>query len=171
MKQLKLFFVMTTLLTGLLTKAMAQNEETLPEVKVSAKTYKYLRAVDNREAAKPVKLLEKTAAEYDIKNAEFYNDENDTYYISFYLPEGYLLAVYDQDGTLLRTAERYKNVLLPAAVTRAVADRYPKWSISKDIYLVNYREETGAKKEYKLVLENGNKRLRVKLDDQGKFLD
>ncbi|HVW60654.1 MAG TPA: hypothetical protein VHC48_11475 [Puia sp.] len=52
-------------------------------------------------------------------------------YITFYLPQGYVLAVYDADGKLIRTAERFKTIALPTAVRMAVATRYPNWSISK----------------------------------------
>lgn len=125
--------------------------------------------MDNKNDAEPVKILERKAAAYDVKNSEFYDDDNETYYISFYLPEGYVLAVYDKDGKLLRTAERFKDIDLPPAVRKAVVNRFPQWKISKDIYLVKYNEPSGAKKDYKLILENGSKRLRVKTDENGEF--
>lgn len=171
MKHVKSFLLLGVLAAAAATHSMAQDEKTLPEVKVIANTYKYLRAVDNREMPPPVKLLERKAAEYDIKNSEYYDDDNVTYYVSFYLPEGFVLAVYDQDGKLLRTAERYKNIPLPTGITKAVGKRYPNWSISKDIYLVTYEDANGAKRDYKLILQNGNKRIRAKLDEQGTFLD
>ena len=56
------------------------------------------------------------------------------------------------------------------AVRTAVADRYPNWGISKNIYRVNYEDERGAKKVYKLILENGKKRLRVKVNETGEII-
>jgi hypothetical protein len=47
---------------------------------------------------------------------------------------------------------------------------FPQWGISKDVYLVNYSDPTGSKKVYKLLLKNGDKRLRVKVDEKGNFL-
>lgn len=149
----------------------AAAQETLPEVTVMARNYKYLKAADTKAAPTPVNLLERKAAAFDVKNSEYYEDEYDTYNIVFYLPEGYVLGVYDQDGKLLRTAERYKNISLPNAVRSAVASRYPNWTISRDTYLVKYEDATGANMVYKLLLENGNKRLRVKTNDKGEFLD
>ncbi|MBP7558350.1 MAG: nicotinate-nucleotide adenylyltransferase [Chitinophagaceae bacterium] len=171
MKQVKLVLLLGILVAVSATPAIAQDEKTLPEVKVIANTYKYLRAVDNKDMPPPVKLLERKAAEYDIKKSEYYDDDNVTYYVSFYLPEGFVLAVYDQDGKLLRTAERYKNIPLPPAITKAVGKRYPNWSISKDIYLVTYEDANGAKRDYKLILQNGSKRIRAKLNEEGTFLD
>lgn len=170
MKQLKLPLALGILVAGFTIQSVAQ-EVTLPEVTVVARNYKYIKALDNKDAAQPVKLLERKAAAYDVKNSEYYEDDYDTYFITFYLPSGYVLAVYDQDGKLLRTAEKFKDVALPSVVRKAVVERYPNWAITKDIYVVKYDDATGAKMNYKLQLQNGNKRLRVKINEKGEFLD
>ncbi len=144
-------------------------QETLPEVTVVATNYKYLKSVGGKEVAQPVQVLQRTAAAYDVKKSEYYEDEYDSYFISFYIPQGQILAAYDKDGKLIRTAEKYENVKLPSAVTNAVAGRFPNWKISKDVYQVTYYEEKGADKKYKLLLENGNKRMKVKVNEAGEF--
>ena len=169
MKQGKILPILGILIAGFAFQSVAQ--QTLPEIIVMARNYKYLKSVNNKEAAQPVKLLERRAATYDVMNSEYYEDDYDNYYITFYLPQGYVLAVYDSTGKLIRTAERFKMVALPAAVTSAVATRYPNWTISKDIYRVSYGEANGSKMDYKLLLENGNKRLRVRTNEKGEFLD
>jgi hypothetical protein len=160
MKHSKMKLLFVAFLLGCTLPVFSQ--ELLPEVTVSAVKYKYLSAVDQKEMAQPVKFLERQAAEFDVKNSEFYDDEYDEYSISFYIPNGYILATYDKDGKLLRTAEKYKNVSLPSVVAQAVVQRFPQWSISNDVYLVTYKDESGAKKVWKLLLRNGDKRLRVK---------
>lgn len=162
-------FTIVALLSAVTTSAIAQ--EVLPEVTVLARNYKYLKAADTKNAPTPVNLLERKTAAYDVRNSEYYNDDYDTYSITFYLPEGYVLGVYDQDGKLLRTAERFKDISLPATVRTAVAKRYPNWGISRDLYVVNYKDESGAKMIYKMVLENGRKRLKVKTNEKGEFLN
>lgn len=169
---MKLLPVLGILIAGFSIQCIAQEQiPTLPEIIVLARTYKYLSSVNNKETAQPVKLLERKAAVYDVKNSDYYEDDYDTYYISFYLPQGYVLAEYDASGKIIRTAEKFKNITLPQAVRDAVASRYPNWAISKDTYLVSYQDASGARKDYKLVLENGSKRLRVKMNDKGDFLD
>ncbi len=169
MKRKITFPVLMLSLLGLSVSSGAQDEKTLPEVRVTATNYKYIKAVDNKDLAQPVKLLERQAAAYDVKNSEMYQDDYETYSVTFYLPEGYVLAVYDQDGKLLRTAERFKNIALPTVVSKAVAQKYPGWAITKDVYLVSYEDGSGAEKLYKLVLENNNKHLRVKVNEKGEF--
>lgn len=168
MKQSFLKLIAGTAILVITVPAIAQ--EVLPEVTVVATNYKYLKSAGGQEVAQPVQMLQRAAAAYDVKKSEYYEDDYDTYFISFYIPEGQILAAYDKSGKLIRTAEKYKNVKLPAAVTKAVTDRFPNWKISNDAYLVTYYEEAGATKKYKLLLENGNKRLKVKVNEAGEIL-
>jgi len=169
MKQAKFFSILGLFIAGFTIQTVAQ-EQVLPEVTVLAHNYKYLKSVNTKDAPEPVKLLERKASAYDVKKSEFYEDDYDTYVVTFYLPEGYILAVYDQNGKLLRTAERFKNVQLPQAVRIAVVQNHPKWKIAEDTYLVKYEDAKGGSMIYKLLLENGNKRLRVKTNEKGEFL-
>lgn len=143
----------------------------LPEVVITAVNYKYLNAVDSDENSLSVQMLEEKVAMFDLKNSEFYNDEYDTYYVTFYIPEGKILAAYDKDGRLIRTVERFKNVKLPQNIQAAIAKRFPNWVISKDVYKVNFhRNNAVAKKQYKVRLKNGDKTMRIKLDESGTFI-
>jgi len=166
-------FLFGLLAFGLTTQAFSQIIPTveLSEVTVYATNYKYLNNMNTGELASiPVKLLQQKVAAYDIKSSEYYQDDYDLYNITFFIPEGKILAAYDGEGKLLRTAEKFKDINLPKTVRESVADRFPGWTITKDIYLVSYSDTKGANKAYKLKLENGNKTLRVKLDETGKFL-
>lgn len=146
-------------------------QKILPEITVTASNYKYLNAVNPEVQAQPVNMLQQYAAAYNVKGAEFYEEEYDNYFVSFYIPEGKILAAYDKDGTLLRTAEKYKDVALPKHVRDAVTKRFPQWNISTDAYLVSYySKENVTKKVYKLVLQNGDQRLRIKVNDNAEFL-
>jgi hypothetical protein len=168
MKRLKLIFLVAVVLIVWNMQSLAQN--VLPDVTVKTVNYKYIKSVNDTNAALPVRMLERRAATFDVKNSDFYEDEYDNYFVSFYLPAGSVLAAYDQEGKLLRTAERFKNIALPPAVRQSVATRFPQWSINKDVYLVNYYDAPNARKVYKLLLQNGNKRLRVRTTETGEFL-
>ena len=144
--------------------------EELKEVKLVAVNYKYLDAVTNEEVAVPVKNLESHVAKYDIRSSEIYSDDYDIYEVSFFIPEGTILAAYDRNGELIRTIERYKNVGLPQAVQTAVKQKYPGYTISKDVYLVNYHGDKGAEKRYKIKIENGKKMMKIKTDEKGNIM-
>ncbi len=157
---------------GLTIPVLAQvpKVEQLSEVVVTAINYKYLNAADSKEVAIPIKMLERKVAAYNVRDAEYYSDEFEFYTVSFIIPEGKIVAAYNPEGEILRTIERFTNVRLPSAVRNAVAERFPKWAIVNDIYRVTYNQKKGANKSYKLKLKNGEKTMRVKVDDTGEFL-
>ncbi len=160
--------ILGMLLFWIVTATMAQDPKIqLPEVIISATTYKYLSKAGSDDQAMEVTQLQRKVADYDVRESDYYRDDYDLYFVTFYIPEGKVLASYDKNGNILRTAEKYKNVNLPTVVKEAILDRYPGWTISKDLFLVNYYEETGAKKKYKLKLVNGDKTMRIKTDEYG----
>lgn len=167
---------MKKLLIGLLVfgfafQSFAQiRTEKLSEVVISATNYKYLNKVGLENADVDVALLEQKVASFDLKNAEFYSDEYDTYNVDFYIPDGRILAAYDNDGNLLRTVEKFTDVTLPREVIESVAKQYPNWTFKKDVYLVSYHESGKITKKYKITLENGDQRIRIKTDAEGNFL-
>ena len=166
----RLMFVLVVI--GLLGQSYAQiiAEEQLSEVVVTAVNYKYLDQVDSKSAAVPVKMLERMVSSYDLKDSELYSDEYETYTVSFFIPEGKIVAAYDKDGKVIRTIEKFKNVKMHKPVMEAVAKRFPGWEVAKDVYLVHYHDTKGVTKKYKLVLTNGDQKIRVKTDEKGNFL-
>ena len=165
-------FIIGLFVIGFTSQVFAQvpKVEELSEVVVTAVNYKYLNAIDSKEAAIPVQMLERKVAAYDVREADFYQDDYSTYYVSFFIPEGKIVAAYNGEGEIIRTIERFEDVKLPTSVRNAVAERFPNWTIVNDIYRVTYNQDNGANKSYKLKLKNGDKTMRVKVDDTGEFL-
>lgn len=155
---------------GLTIQSFAQIVE-LPEIEIVAVNYKYLDDVNESDAAQPVKMLQQEVATFDLKNSEFYADEYDDYFISFYIPQGKILASYDKDGNILRTVEKYKNIALPKEVAISVGKNYTGWTIAENAYLVNFHDQKGiTRKEYKILLEKDGRRMRIKTDEKGNIL-
>lgn len=155
---------------GLTIQSFAQVIE-LPEVEIVAVNYKYLNDVREPDAAQPVKLLQREVAAFDLKNSEYYEDQYEDYFISFYIPQGKILAAYDKDGKVIRTVEKYKNIALPPVIAESVLKNYSGWTIAENAYLVNYHDRKGVtKKEYKILLEKDSRRMRIKTDENGNIL-
>jgi hypothetical protein len=149
--------VFSLILFGLTSQGFSQiiKTEQLSEVVVTAVNYKYLNAITNEEEALPVQMLERKAAAYNIKESELYSDEYEFYTVSFFIPNGKIVAVYNADGQIIRTIEKFKDIKLPETVAKAVVDRFPKWEVDN--------------KTYKLKLKNGDERMKVKIDETGTF--
>ena len=165
-------FIIGLFVLGLTGQAFAQitKVEQLSEVVVTAVNYKYLNAIDSKAAAIPVKMLERKVAAYNVQDSDFYQDDFGFYYVSFYIPEGKIVAAYNAKGEIIRTIERFEDIKLPAAVRSAVGERFPNWVIVNDVYRVTYNHTKGADKSYKIKLKNGDKTMRVKIDAKGEFL-
>lgn len=163
-------FVLVLLLIGLTTPLMAQDPIELSEVLIGGTNYQYLNQVDHKAAPISVKFLQREAANFKAEGGDMFVDEYGSYTVTFFIPDGKIVAFYDNDGKIVKTIERFKNVQLPEEVRMAVKERYPKWEIVKDVYKVNYTEEDGASKVYVLKLVNGNENKRVKFDEEGNYL-
>jgi len=159
------------IIIGLTTISFAQEKViSLAEVEVLGVNYKYLNAIGTSQVAKPVKMLEQKVASFDIKSLDDYEDEEQDYYVYFKIPKGKILAVYDGEGEIIRTSERFDNISLPLAVSNAIIKRYPGFKITSDIYLVSYKRNGVMRKTYKLFIEKSGIHTRVKTDENGKFL-
>lgn len=170
MKTIKLICCLFVFSIAFETFAQETPVEKLSEVVIVATNYKYLNEVDNKESAINVRMLQHKLASFDLKNSDFYDDDYDEYIVSFYIPEGKILAAYDKNGKILRTVERYKNIKTIPTVIKSIAATYPGWTISKNIYKVTYHDDNGSKKMYKFKLEKNGNTIRVKTDEYGNFL-
>ena len=132
--------ILGLLVIGLTSQVFSQ-VITLPEIEITAVNYKYLNAVDSQDLDLDVKMLEEKVALFDLKSADFYLDEYDTYQVRFYIPNGSILAAYDGNGKIIRTIERFKDVKLPVDVRDAVFARFPGWALKRDVYRVTYNQE------------------------------
>nr|WP_321230228.1 nicotinate-nucleotide adenylyltransferase [uncultured Psychroserpens sp.] len=166
MKNLFLFLLVCGLTTPVFAQIIVLDTIVIRPIK-----YKYIFEVVDKDIDQSVENLQMMLGKFDITKEECYEDEYESYKLSFYIPKGYAVATYDKDGNLLRTIERYKNVKLPLAVSKALVERFPNWTVDKDIYKVRYSESNWeSKKTYKLKLTNGKKTIRVKTDEDGNFL-
>lgn len=154
---------------GLTIPMHAQDPIQLPTV-VLVHNYKYLDATGSEDLAVDVEQLELKVSDFNVKELDVYSEDNEFYRVFFIIPKGKILATYDEHSHLIRTAERFQDIDLPIHIKESIAERFPQWTVSKNVYLVNYYEPDNIKKMYKITLENGDKRIRIKVDDHGDFI-
>jgi 3-hydroxy-3-methylglutaryl CoA synthase len=144
----------------------------LPETLISL-NYKYLETQKSQSVTQHVKALESEVLNFNHKEelSELYDDEYDTYSVSFHVPKGKIVAAYDKNGKIIRTIEKYNNVRLPLEVMQAVSKRFPNWGIVEDAYLIKFHcDEDSLKHEYKIKIKNEDQTLIVKTDENGEFI-
>lgn len=150
--------------------AQNTNIEKLPEVVLHNVNYKYLSDVNTVQEASIVEFLQNEVANFNLKNTDVYDDEESRYEIYFIIPNGYICANYNNDGEITSTLEKFSNSKLPPTVLNSVIHKFPGWSISKNTYSVTYNQRKGVDKSYKLILENGTRRIKIKTDGVGNIL-
>ena len=165
-------YLLSLLVFGLTTQFYAQVVQggLLPNVEVHAMNYKYLNSIDNSSNQADIRKLEQKVANYDLQGADFYVEDYDLYKVSFYIPDGHIVAAYNSEGVVLYTIEKFKNAKLPKPVINSVNEKFPGWTVTKDVYKLSYTEKEGVRKMYKITLDNGVKKLRVKTDANGNFI-
>lgn len=162
--------VISCFIIGLVFQTNSQTIE-LPETLISL-NYDYLETKDSDNMPQRVKKLQDEVLNYkNVELSKLYDDEYETYKVSFYVPEGRIIAAYDKNGKIIRTIEKYDNVRLPLEVLQAISLRFPNWSIVNDVYFINYHSERDSlKHEYKIKLKNEDKIISIKTDEKGVFL-
>lgn len=161
-------------LLGLTMQSFAQEIEIL-DVIIQPASYKYIDKVSEDSTAvspaEPVKIFQQRTAIFTLENSKYYEDDYEYYFLSFYIPEGKILASYDTEGNVLRTVEKLKNTEIPPTIAKAIVQKHPGWIVSDFVYLVNHHDNGEIKrKEYKLLLEKGSLRKRVRTDEDGNFI-
>jgi len=170
--------IISLIILGLSTSVFAQNtsnkfEVVLDEVEVFNINSNYLNAIGHKDAAELVKFLVEKAVSFDLEysNCLKADYEKQEYHVQFKIPQGEILAVYDNNGEIIRTSEMFKDISLPLAVSNAIVKKYPGWKISSDIYRVTYVKDGTLNKTYKLFIERTNIGKKViKIDENGKFI-
>ncbi len=149
---------------------MSQDPIMLSEVVIRGTNYQYLNATNYTEAIVPVYILEREAARFSVAGRDIFVDEYGTFSVAFHIPEGKVVAVYNEDGKILKTIERYVNPNLPSPVVYALHEQFPDWEIVHDVYHVQYAEDYGAEKFFMVNLKKDGKFMKVKVDKVGTFM-
>lgn len=170
--------IFSLLFVGLSSLAYAQKEisNKIPEIEVYATNYEYAQKVYSDVAV--VNHLETRAANFDISEIPKYfhgrvvnyQESDGTYVVHFSNSKGSIEAIYDRNGKILSTVERFQNIKVPLDVRKAIYEKYPNSTITKDVYMVRYRKDIDVIKKYKIRIEYDNLKKWVKIDDKGRFL-
>lgn len=167
--------VMGLLVFGMTTQLFSQNNENfktieLDEINILALNSTYVNRVIDRNSAQTVQQLERKAAAFDVTVSDIFSEEFDTYEVNFENQHGRITATYDVDGEIMRSFEKFKDVKLPIAVSKSLAEKFPGWHVAKTTYLVNYKYDGDLTRVYKISLQKEEEHLNIKSDEKGNIL-
>lgn len=105
-------------------------------------------------------------ANFNIQNfiAETAGENYDSYLITLRSGNGYLSADFDKEGNLVKTYQKFQNIVLPLDVRREVYMGNKGWTMTSNKYVAFGKGDLLEKESYRIRLENGNQKRTVKLD-------
>ncbi len=145
-------------------------EVKLSDVTITPLNLDYIDKVREDDVSEKVFTMEKKASRYNIKESPFFNNHAGLFKIKFSKKNGRIIAVYDREGKIRSTMERYKDLMLPPAVRNSVYRAHPDWTMVGNAYLVSYHYNNGVKKVYKVKIAKGDLQKKLKMDTQGNLL-
>lgn len=77
---------------------------------------------------------------------------------------GILLATYDEDGSLVKTYQKFKDIALPSEIRNQVYNAYGDgWTMTKNKYVASGMEDHIDREEYIVHLKNGTSKEKLKI--------
>ncbi len=103
---------------------------------------------------------------FDIQGfiESFKNEDYDRYKVTFVSSQGMLEAVYNEEGELLKTYQRFTDIVVPSEVKHELYRTHKGWTMTKNKYTASGTGDLVDKELYKIKLENGNQTQRIKID-------
>ncbi len=87
----------------------------------------------------------------------------DSYLVEFRNNKGYLEANFNSKGVLLGTAQKFRNIPLPLAVSRQILTDHTGWAMTKNLYVATGNGDAIDKEFYRITLKNGKNTQNIKI--------
>ncbi len=87
----------------------------------------------------------------------------DSYFVTVKSGKGYLKAKYDENGDLVNTFQKFKNVVLPADVRGEFYAKSKGWTMVKNQYIARSKGNVINEAKYLITLQKGNKKDKIKI--------
>jgi len=142
----------------------APNTVDLKMITVRPLNITYVHTVVDERMPEVVTKLENKAARYNITENPVFDGNFEAYEVIFSQNNGTIIATYDQNGKILQTSERFKNITLPAFIRNKIHAENPGWTIHSDLYMVSYYCNKGVKKICKIQLRKDGQRKNLKIE-------
>jgi hypothetical protein len=118
-----------------------------------------------------VKNLEHEVANYDVTKAQEFNGGMEAFKVIFRRTNGWIVTMYANNGKIIRTTEKFKNIALPLAIRNAAYAEYPDYTFHGNNYFVSYQGENDISKLYYVQMSNDNEKKNLKIDMDGNILN
>ena len=85
------------------------------------------------------------------------------YEVKFGTKKGSLTAVFSEDGKLVETHQKFRNILVPVDVMATIYEQYPGWTMVRNTYTASGKADQVDHEKYRITLKKGAKTKRVNI--------
>ncbi len=141
-------------------------------VSLKRKNSIYLVRKGTNQESNTVNYWMRKIADFDLNNTSvFDNSEKASYRIVFKNKQARITTVYDNNGGILTSKEKFYNIKIPHKLRVLILKENPGWSFTKNTYYVTYNKEHGIEKqEYKIQISQGHIKKTLKFDKNFKSI-
>lgn len=111
----------------------------------------------------PVKFCDETFDIVGLINSVD-SDKYNRYEITFNNRKGYIRATYDDVGALLKTSQKFRNIILPHDIRQKLFRDYEGWTMTKNKYTARGEGNRISKAKYRIRMSKGNTSKIVKIN-------
>lgn len=94
-----------------------------------------------------------------IPGEEFY-----AFQVTFKTRKGHLIADFNGDGKLVKTSQKFENILLPYELQKQLYRDHKGWSMVKNKVVARGNEDKIDKAVYKITMQNGRQKKNLKYE-------
>lgn len=105
----------------------------------------------------PIKFVEEN---FDFHSLNL--DDSEETEVRFITSKGYLKATYNQNGELVKTAQQFKNIILPRYIWNQVYKENEGWTMVNNKYTASGKTNKIDKEVYRIKLSDGKKMRKIK---------
>lgn len=129
----------------------------------------YIDQVTENSMANHVRALELQVSNFDVTSASGYKGKTKPFEVVFQSNKGFIKAFYDENGKVIETVEKFKDVKLPNAVRDNIFKAYSNATLLKTDYYASYKNGS-IEKTYEVTIKNNKSKIKVRVNSNGEIL-
>ena len=138
------------------------NDHALISTHVNNTNELYLNSMTDIDMSKKILKLQDIVANYNIQLSKVYRKNSlSTYTVNFKEGNNKLIAVYDRDGQLISSQEKYQSIKLPYSLSSNLIKLNRGWGIEQVFCNIEYNKNVDAQIVYKVILKKGKETKKI----------
>ncbi|MCB7480099.1 hypothetical protein [Christiangramia sediminis] len=98
-----------------------------------------------------------------LRYIEAQNDISGNLIVTAKSSKGYMTAIFNEDGEMVKNYQQFKDIALPYAIRNQVYSQYIGWTITSNKYIASGLGDHIDKQKYNVKLQKGKEKTKMKI--------